>query len=92
MIDQKVTYRCGCTAAGDLVSRSCPIHFELIYESDQDKIDKLRNVLENLLLLIKHETNLSYSAKNGITDPTGRIDEGEVWACKTMEEARLLLK
>ncbi len=47
--------------------------------------------LRDLLGLIEHETDLPRSAANGVTDPTGSIDEGEVRAAQIIENARAVL-
>lgn len=48
----------------------------------------MREALENLLALIQHETDLPKSATNGITDPSGQIDQGVYYASKFIDEAQ----
>ena len=57
-------------------------------ESDWKKeYRKLRNTLNNLYLLVKHETNLPESAANGVESQG--LDEGIVRASDIIERARL---
>jgi len=51
----------------------------------------LRASLEELLLLIYHETDLPASAANGVTDESG-MDEGIAWASETIARARRTLR
>ena len=50
---------------------------------------KLRNTLNDLYLLVKHETNLPESAANGVESQG--LDEGIVRASDIMEEVRVCL-
>jgi len=54
--------------------------------------DQLKEALNALYLLVKHETNLPDSAANGVTDPGGSLDEGVTRAAETMETVRRLIK
>lgn len=49
---------------------------------------KLLEACDRLLMLIDHETDLPRSARNGVTDSTGTVDEGEVRAAEIVENAR----
>lgn len=52
----------------------------------------LLEACELLLLLIQHETNLPESARNGVTDSTGTVDEGEVKASEILSNARIAIE
>ena len=54
-------------------------------------LERFHEALEALLLLVDHETGLPESAANGVTDPTGTIDEGVVTSGEALEAARALL-
>lgn len=51
----------------------------------------MREGLDCLLDLVRHETDLPESAANGNKDSSGTIDEGVVMAGRVMEQARKLL-
>lgn len=59
--------------------------------SDSCYCHKLHKALSDLLLLVRHETNLPEAAANGVTDDSG-MDEGVVRASEIMDNARLLVE
>ena len=52
-----------------------------------DEIDRLRTALRDLLDLCSHA-----DFKNGVTDATGTMDEGEHWAAVFIDRARAALR
>jgi len=50
-----------------------------------------RDTLDRLLHLVRHETNLPGSAANGVTDCSGRTDEGVIRADEIMDLSRRML-
>lgn len=76
-----VTNRLVCTIDTDVPGAEA---FVNLFSEAPDLLE----ACEQLLLLIQHETNLPEAARNGVTDNTGTIDEGEVRAFEIIENAR----
>jgi hypothetical protein len=55
-------------------------------EKAEDERDRLRKALRDLLDLCSHA-----DFKNGVTDATGTMDEGEHWAAVSIDRARAAL-
>lgn len=64
----------------------------LLQAADQaEELAKLRDVAGRLYALCSYHAKPGAFA-NGVTDSTGLIDEGEVWAGRTLDLAREALK
>ena len=64
----------------------------VLWTEQEEKIIDLRDALNELFTLVRYETGLPGSAANGITDPTGAIDEGVVSANETLNKVTAILE
>ena len=70
----------------DIVDRLRTLNADFLHEEAADEIERLREALRDLLDLCSHA-----DFKNGVTDATGTMDEGEHWAAVSIDRVRAAL-